>query len=93
VRDVVKFLVADFLQSFALGGQFFVNLDSLFRHDLVSFPGAANQYEIVAPGQALMSVIIKTNSEQHGFALAFLFTHICHQLKLRFAFGKVNARC
>lgn len=63
LRDVIEFLVADFLERFSLGRQFFINLDSLFRHGIVGFLRSADEREVWACGNPLMAVGIQSDSE------------------------------
>lgn len=56
VSNVVELGGADLLQLLAFGGQFFVNLDHFFRHDLVRILGPAHQQEVRACGQAFVTI-------------------------------------
>ena len=71
--DVTELRGANFFELFAARLEFFVDLDGFLRHLLMSFLRAADKGEIVAGGDAFMSVGIQTQPED--CSLAFLLCH------------------
>ncbi len=80
--DVVEFVVADFFELFAPGGEPLVDLDDFLSHHFVSFFGAAHKDEIGAGGQALVAVGIEAEAQHQSFAPRFLLARICHIRRL-----------
>ena len=83
VGDFVELFVADVLELFAFRGQLLVNLNGLFGHDFMRLLGTTHEDKIRAGGQALMAVLVQTDTEHHGFAAALLLARIRHEAMLK----------
>jgi hypothetical protein len=75
LRDVVELFVCDGLELFAARLELFVYLDGLLGHLLVGFLRAADEREIRAGRQPLVTVGIQTDAEHQCF---FLFRRAQH---------------
>ena len=71
VRNIIKFFMTDLVELLAASLELFVDFDGLLGHLLVSFLRATNQGEIMASGDALVTVGVESDAQQQ--ALAFLF--------------------
>jgi len=89
MRDIVEFFAADFFQLFAALLQFFVDLDGFLRHPVVRLLGAPDEREIVAGRDALVTVGIQSDAENHGFAF-FLLRRVGHQFSVKLAATSVK---
>ncbi len=73
MRDIIEFVMGKFLELFAFGLQFFVNLNRFFRHDFVRFLSATNQRKIRTLGDPSMTIGIQPDPEDHRFLFCFSF--------------------
>jgi len=78
MSNFVEFFAGNLFQSLSRCGEFFVNLDYLFGHDLMRLLGAPHQHKILARRQAFMTIGIQSNTENYPFASCFLFSRMCH---------------
>src|SRR5258708_25073663 len=63
VRNVIKFLAADILQSLTRGGQLLVDLDDLFGHDFVGLMRAASQHKVGAGSEPFVAIGVKPETD------------------------------
>jgi hypothetical protein len=75
-RDIIELLAADSVELFAAGLKPFIDLDGLLGHCFVGFLRSAQEREILASCNALVSVGIQAQAEDRG--RAFLFGLVQH---------------
>ena len=72
VGDLVEFVGGDGVEGFAAAFEVLVQLDGFFLHDAMRFLAAADQLEVVAGGDAGMTVlVVEAEAQQHGGFLRF----------------------
>lgn len=74
MSNIIELFPADVIKAFAFAGELFVDLNSLFGHLLVGFPGAPDELEILTGGNPLVTIRVKADSQEHFTrgALAFI---------------------
>jgi hypothetical protein len=70
VGDFVELFVVNGVESFAAAFEMLVHLHGLFLHRAVGFLAAADQFEILAGGDAGMTVLaVEAEAQEAGFLL------------------------
>ena len=84
MSDVVKLLAADFIESLAAIGELLIDFDDFFGHLLVRILRSPHQSKVRSRSDPLVTIRVKSNSQEHRSALSFLFLRrVRHDRKLR----------
>jgi hypothetical protein len=68
----VKLIAANLFEAFAGGGELLIDLDNLFGHHLVGFPGPTRQQKIFARRETFVAITIRRQAKHYGlFARLF----------------------